>query len=168
MSKFFKYYRVVEPIEDLRIYKNELFYQGENNRIYSMNSGKVLPEYIDINSRYFKEVHINREYEPSDIIQYKYAKNRHYPHKYDKYKGTITEIDAKGVKVNRKGTSIIDYIDYDMIIRKEEIYWFISSTGKVQSAVIGADKVADTFREKVHNIYKSKHEAQVALEGIFV
>lgn len=163
----FQYIEAVETIKEINIFKGDRFYIEENGEIRSMKSDKILPSYININSAFFKEINIIRDYVPGDYVKYKFIKDPYNKHKYNIFTGTVVGIFPKYMSIIRSGTNgIIDNIDYPNIISKETVYWFISSSGKVQSAVTGYDPNADTFRIKSNNTYISKDEAKNALEKI--
>ena len=76
--------------------------------------------------------------------------------------GKIThyKIEDK-VYVIEKGSNRL-YISFDNAI-SVEIYYFISSSGKVQQDYVGRDDFADSFRKKNNNFFENKEDANKKL-----
>ena len=48
----------------------------------------------------------------------------------------------------------------------ENVYYFISSSGKVQREVVGRDGLSDNFRKKTNNYFEDKEDAVKKLHEI--
>jgi hypothetical protein len=76
--------------------------------------------------------------------------------------GKITNyIIEDKVYVIEKGSNRL-YVSFDSAV-SVDIYYFISSSGKVQQDYVGRDKFADSFRKKNNNFFENKEDANKKL-----
>ena len=79
--------------------------------------------------------------------------------------GKITHyrIEDKVYAIKRGSTEF--YIPFDSAV-SIEIYYFISSSGKVQQDYVGRDKFADSFRKRNNNFFEDKEDANKKLKEL--
>lgn len=79
--------------------------------------------------------------------------------------GEIThyKIEENVYAIKRGSTEF--YIPFDSAI-VIDIYYFISSSGKVQQDYVGRDKFADSFRKKNNNFFEDKEDANKKLKEL--
>lgn len=127
------------------------FYDKENNNFYCIidNVHCVVP--IVYNKDFFLKKTISL-YPIGTIIA-----NKNYA-----IIGKITNyIIEDKVYVIEKGSNSF-YVSFDSAV-SVDIYYFISSSGKVQQDYVGRDKFADSFRKKNNNFFENKEDANKKL-----
>lgn len=77
----------------------------------------------------------------------------------------IYYIMERNLYVVKKDCNNIHSIHFDDAII-ENVYYFISSSGKVQREVVGRDSLSDNFRKKTNNYFENKEDAVKKLREI--
>lgn len=77
----------------------------------------------------------------------------------------IYYIIERNLYVVKNGCNSIHSIHFDDATI-ENVYYFISSSGKVQREVVGRDGLSDNFRKKTNNYFENKEDAVKKLREI--
>lgn len=77
----------------------------------------------------------------------------------------IYYIMERNLYVVKNGCNSMHSIHFDDAII-ENVYYFISSSGKVQREVVGRDGLSDNFRKKTNNYFEDKEDAVKKLREI--
>lgn len=168
MAATFNYYQCISNISELNILEGDIYYfTNVDNHWHKINNNHILPTYINPeNNPYFKYITKTYKYDIGSIIKYKnsYFYNRKNG---PEYKGTIKEIYPNTIKVLRENTKdTIDIIYHHDVKCILDIYWFISSSGKICSTCTGKNEDADKFRNLTKNMFATKDDAIKTLNRI--
>lgn len=153
-----KFYILVSTIPYTTFKKNDVFMvDGENNVFVNgilLNTGiEHMLNFKD--SKYFKPMFM--KFKVGDILRYKFRPKE----------GTkvyqVTDINPTYITLKEYFTTRAETVPnsprYTDAMQKVGIYYFISSKGIVQYDVTGKDVMADEYRKRIGNYFKTKEEA---------
>lgn len=153
-----KFYTLISAIPYMTFKKNDVFMvDGENNVFVNgilLNTGiEHMLNFKD--SKYFKPMFM--KFKVGDILRYKFRPKE----------GTkvyqVTDINPTYITLKEYFTTRTETVPnsprYTDAMQKVEIYYFISSKGIVQYDVTGKDVMADEYRKRIGNYFKTKEEA---------
>lgn len=142
-------------IQEFNIMRGARFYI-KDDRVYRMN-GEKMPVYFTIgDNEYFTKTLYKFPCKIGDHIQYNI--------KGHPQTGIAVDIDELYITVRRDGTNgVCDKITHRQFKKCNNMYYFISSSGCIQKAVLGKNPIADKFRKETGNHFESHDKARQKL-----
>lgn len=153
-----KFYILNSPIIYTTFKKNDVFMVDKDGKVF-VNGILVdtgIERILNFNDKkYFKPMFM--KFKVGDILRYKFRPKE----------GTkvyqVTDINPTHITLKEFFTKVSETVPnspcYTDAMQKAEIYYFISSKGIVQYDVTGKDVMADEYRKRIGNYFKTKEEA---------